>query len=150
MKWKNFFQRKNFTGVRLHVIPSGHLIVKAFINGRKGRFVLDTGASHTCIDLSRAAYYRLQPIESDETATGAGTRDIEMMQAFEVRFKLGKWRHDNLHMALLDLSHINSAFASMHLPPVDGVIGSDILMLSEAVIHYGKKKLWLKKRIFRY
>jgi hypothetical protein len=150
MKWKDYLKRKKYTTIRLKRTKSAHLVIKARINCIKGRFILDTGASNTCIDIAKASYFNVMPKESEQKATGAGSTGIEMHEATEVSFAMGPWKFDNLHLALLDLSHINSAFESIGESPVEGVVGADVLFHSGAIIHYGKKRLYVRKRIFRF
>jgi hypothetical protein len=45
---------------------------------------------------------------------------------------------------LLDLSHVNGSYQQIGLKPVEGVLGSDILLLYNAVIDYEKKILKFK------
>jgi len=42
---------------------------------------------------------------------------------------------------ILDLAHINLAYATMQLPLIDGVIGCDILKKYKASINFSTKKL---------
>jgi len=46
----------------------------------------------------------------------------------------------------LDMSHVNQSYNELDLPPIDGVIGSDILMKYGAVINYGTGVLRINKR----
>ena len=45
----------------------------------------------------------------------------------------------------MNLDHVNSAFESMGLEKVDGVIGADILTNYNAIIDYKNLTLYLKK-----
>ena len=50
----------------------------------------------------------------------------------------------NYKTILLDLSHVNNSYEQIKLKPVDGVLGSDLLLKYSAVIDYDKKILKLK------
>ena len=45
---------------------------------------------------------------------------------------------------MLDLSHVNQSYEQIGLKPIDGVLGSDVLLKYNAVIDYEKKILKLK------
>ena len=42
------------------------------------------------------------------------------------------------------MNHINNALSQKKVPPIDGIIGADILKKSKAVIDYESNKLYLK------
>ena len=44
----------------------------------------------------------------------------------------------------IDLSHVNKSYENIKLKPIDGVIGSDILLQFKAVVNYEKMELTLK------
>ncbi len=50
-----------FTAVPVREISTGHHLVQAAINGRRGEFVLDTGANMTVIDTAHLANFGLSP-----------------------------------------------------------------------------------------
>jgi hypothetical protein len=56
---------------------------------------------------------------------------------------LGKIEVKNYKTVVIDLSHVNVAYAQLKQKPIDGVLGSDILKRYKAVIDYGKRKLVL-------
>ncbi len=53
MKLKNMLKRKNYVIIKLKKTITNHYEVKAKINGKKGRFILDTGASNSCVGLDQ-------------------------------------------------------------------------------------------------
>jgi hypothetical protein len=59
------------------------------------------------------------------------------------RFSIGKLQIDQFDVILLDLQHVNESYASMGLPPIDGVLGNDILVNYKSVINLSKKTLTL-------
>ena len=46
---KKSISKKGYVQIPLKITKTNHLIVKARLNGIKGRFILDTGASNSCI-----------------------------------------------------------------------------------------------------
>jgi hypothetical protein len=59
-------------------------------------------------------------------------------------FEIGIIVLENYDAAVLDLSHVNQSYQKLGLPPVDGILGSDILVDYNAVIDYEKKELMLR------
>ena len=53
---KKFLKQKGFVSVKLSRTQTDHFEVKATLNGVTGSFILDTGASNTCVavDLAHA------------------------------------------------------------------------------------------------
>ncbi len=136
---------KDYHSVVLSPLISGHYVLTGYINGKKGRFILDTGASNTCVDVELADYFSLSPEVTDEKGTGAGNNDIDLMLANDVRIRLGNRYFYDRHIALLDMSHINNALVKFDIEKVHGVIGADILHFAQSIIHYGMNRLYLHK-----
>jgi predicted aspartyl protease len=145
MKLKKFLKNKQYISIPLINIPSGHQIVEAKINGKKGIFIVDTGASNTCIDKSKVKKFKIKSKHTDHKATGAGTDDIDIRLSNKNKIKIGEWNKKKLPLVVMDLSHINTALNLFNVE-VDGIIGSDILHLGKGVIQYDKDLLFLKKK----
>jgi len=150
MALKKYLNRKHYHRIKLTKTATNHFELKAKINGVKGRFILDTGASNTCIAMSLAEHFKVNAEASETKAAGAGAIGMTTKQAFDVRIKIGKWQYNKLHLVLLDLTHVNSALTDHGAQPVDGIIGADILEHGKAIIDYSKKSLYLKKHVFLY
>ena len=121
-----------------------HLELSAKINGNAGRFILDTGASNTCIGSDRIDYFKLKSKESKIKAAGAGATDMETLTSKKNSVEIGKWHHKKLKIVLFDLVHVNTALITHDAEPVDGIIGADVLDKGKAIIDYKKKILYLK------
>jgi len=143
MKLEKFLRKKNYIPVQLAVIPSGHHLVSVKLNGKKGLFILDTGASNTCVDEAKADYFKLKLKDTEHKATGAGTTEIDIQLAKKNKLKIGDWRAKKVVVVVMDLSHINEAL-SMFQVEVDGIIGADMLRAGRGVIQFDKELLYLK------
>jgi len=120
--------------------------LKAKINGVKGKFILDTGASNSCVGLDLIDYFKLDAQESETKAAGAGAIDMETKKSENNALKIGKWRTNKCHLVLFNLCHVNSALVKHNAKEVHGIIGADILEKGKAVIDYNKNVLYLKKK----
>lgn len=150
MKMKSLLANKGYIAIALKKIATNHFELKAKINGVKGRFILDTGASNSCIDLSLAQKFELDLTDSDTKAAGAGGIGMATKISHENVLEIKSWKFKNASIVLLDLSHVNTALTEHKAKAVDGIIGADILEKGKAVIDYKKKRLFLKKVIFKF
>lgn len=142
---KKRLEKKKYIRIKLKKTVTNHLELKAVINGVKGRFILDTGASNSCVGIDRIDYFKLEATESEAKAAGAGAVDMETKKSENNRLKIGKWATQNFNLVLFDLSHVNTALTDHHAKEVHGIIGADILEKGKAIIDYNKKVLYLKK-----
>ncbi|QTY28196.1 retropepsin-like aspartic protease [Flavobacterium sp. CS20] len=141
---REFMLKKGFRRVKLRYTETDHFEVKAFINGVEGRFILDTGASSSCVDFSRIKHFKLFARESEVKATGAGAINMLTKVSENNELRLGEWQEPDADIVVFDLSHVNEALLNHKATEVDGIIGADILKLGKAVIDYKQKALYLK------
>ncbi len=143
MNLKKILKAKKYNTIKLKTIPSGHHLIKAKINGKKGKFILDTGASNTVISSDKAKKFKIKLKDTEHKATGAGTGEIEIQTTGKNTIQIGKWKIDKLKFVSMDLSHINIALSMFDIE-VDGIIGADILHEGKGIIQYDKGLLFLK------
>ncbi|SDM87262.1 retropepsin-like aspartic protease [Kriegella aquimaris] len=143
---KKFLQRKNYIKIPLVLTGTNHFEITAKINGVKGRFILDTGASNTCVGFDRIELFNLTSKESKIKAAGAGATNMETLVSTKNRIKIGDWKKKKLKIVLFDLVHVNEALTAHKAKPVDGIIGADVLKKTKAIIDYGKSCVYLKKK----
>jgi len=142
---KRILKKKNYHKISLTLTATNHFEVMGKINGVRGRFILDTGASNTCIGTDKIDYFHLISKESEVKAAGAGATDMETLLSTKNSLKLGRWKRKKQKIVLFDLIHINEALMNHKALPVDGIIGADILKKGKAIIDYGTSTLYLKK-----
>lgn len=143
-KLKEFLLDKGYCKVKLHYTKTNHFELKATINGEKGNFILDTGASNSCVDFTLADMFKLKVEDSDVKAAGAGAIDMLTQVSKKNIVKIGKWKSKKNSIILFDLTHVNMALANHNANSVHGIIGADILKKTKAIIDYNKKYLYLK------
>ncbi len=143
---KKFLKSKNYKPIPLRLTETNHFEIKAKINGVPGRFILDTGASNTCVDMEKADLFKMTSQVSEVKAAGAGATEMETLISDNNHMEIGKWSKKKQKIVLFDLVHVNLALTSHNTSPVDGIIGADILKKAKGVIDYDKKCLFLKKK----
>jgi hypothetical protein len=142
---KKVLKKKKYIKIKLKRMVTNHLELKANINGVKGSFILDTGASNSCVGLDSITYFSLEAEESETKAAGAGATDMETLQSKNNTLKIGIWQTKECNLVLFDLVHVNTALTQHKAKEVQGIIGADILQKGKAFIDYNKNVLYLKK-----
>lgn len=146
MSLNDYLLQHNYTKIRFTISKTNHLVLKGKINGQTGLFILDTGASNTCIDNKDIEWFKLSAIDCETKASGAGSNDIDTQLAHHNHLKLGRWNHTETDVILLDLTHVNQALENFKAKPINGIIGADILKNGKAIIDYANQILYLKKQ----
>lgn len=124
-----------------------HCFVSAKVIGSKARMLIDTGASKTVFAKSfiEKNLSELYTKKSEQLTTGLGGNNIESEEAVIPVLKIGKLIIKNYHAHILDLAQINETYHQVDLPPIDGVIGCDLLLAHKAVLNFKKRILALSK-----
>ena len=130
---KKLLIEKGYIAIPLEFTLTKHFVLQAKINGVEGRFILDSGASNTCVGIERTTYFNLQAKASEIKAAGAGTSGMETQVAIKNHLEIGALSIRRLPLVLFDFQTL----------PVHGIIGADLLQKKKAIIDYAKKKLYL-------
>ena len=141
---QEYLLNKGYIKVKLKLTKTNHFEIKATINGVKGLFILDTGASSSCVGFEAVETFKLTAQDSKIKAAGAGAINMLTQVSKKNTLKIGKWKKDKVALILFNLTHVNTALTTHNAQPVDGIIGADILKKSKAIIDYEMKYLYLK------
>ena len=117
----SFLKSQGYASINLKKTNTNHYQIQASVNNIKGIFILDTGASNTCADLTQ-----------------------ETKISKKNKLQVGKWINKSSSLVLFDLNHINNALSERDIQKVDGIIGADTLKKGKAIIDYEKNRLYLK------
>lgn len=141
---RQFLLEKNYKRIKLRKTATNHLEIKATLNGVEGNFILDTGASNSCVGNDEAEHFDLFSKNSDIRAAGAGSSNMLTRVSENNTIKIGDWKKKKIDLVLFNLRHINQALSDHDADVVHGIIGADILERGKAVIDYKRKCLYLK------
>ncbi|MCL8008492.1 retropepsin-like aspartic protease [Gelidibacter japonicus] len=144
MSLQDFLLEKGYIKVKLKLTKTNHFEIKATLNGVKGLFILDTGASNSCVGFEAIETFKLTAKDSEIKAAGAGATDMLTQVSKKNKLKIGKWKKDKVALVLFNLTHVNTALLNYNSKPVDGIIGADILKKAKAIIDYDKRYVYLK------
>lgn len=137
-------KKENYKKIAFKITKTQHLLIKAKINGVKGNFILDTGASNSCVGFESVEHFILEAKKSKTKASGAGATGMLTQTAFSNKLQLGNWKNSNFDLIIFDLSHVNEALIQHKSKPVHGIIGADVLLKGKAIIDYFNHYLYLK------
>ncbi len=140
---KDFLFEQGYIRIKLKKTVTNHFEIKLKINKIKGLFILDTGASNSCVGFDEIETFNLSTEESEHKASGAGPSEIDTLISKKNNFAIGKFTLKKHPLILINLSHINNALVKQKAKPVQGIIGADILHKGKAIIDYNKKYLYL-------
>lgn len=143
-KLQQILKKEKYKKIKFKVTKTQHLLIKAKINGVKGDFILDTGASNSCIGFEGIETFHVKAQDSKTKASGAGGTGMLTQTASNNKLKLGNWKNSGFELVIFDLSHVNEALVSYKTKPVNGIIGADILLKGKAIIDYYNHCLYLK------
>ena len=150
MKLNDLLLKKGYIEIKLKKINTNHFELKVKLNGVNGRFILDTGASNSCIDITLGEKFKLLVEDSKTKAAGAGAIGMDTKISKGNKLAINNWKYGNFTIVLLDLTHVNTALTEHSAKEVHGIIGADILEKGKAIIDYKNKRLFLKKVIYKF
>lgn len=142
---QDILKKEKYKKIKFKITKTQHLLIKAKINGITGNFILDTGASSSCVGFESVDFFLLEAKKSKTKASGAGANGMFTQIAFKNQLQLGSWKNSDFELVIFDLSHVNEALTQHKAKPVHGIIGADILMKGKAIVDYYNHYLYLLK-----
>lgn len=140
----NTLKEKGYKRIKFKISKTQHLLIKAKINDIQGNFILDTGASNSCVGFDSIKHFELLASDSDTKAAGAGGVGMDTQTSLKNTLKIGRWNSKNFGLVIFDMSHVNEALSQYKAKPVHGIIGADVLMQGKAIIDYYNNCFYLK------
>ena len=126
------------------ITKTNHVIISCKINGIEGNFIIDSGASSSCIDINLSSKFKLKTCLSEEGAYSATSTISKVYISKKNIFQIKELLFKDFDIFLFDMSHINETFKYHKVDKIDGIIGGDILKKFKAIIDYDKKNISLK------
>ncbi len=141
---QDLLKKEKYKKINFKVSKTQHLLVRASINGISGNFILDTGASNSCVGFEGIEKFNLKAGKSKTKASGAGATGMFTQLAKNNSLKIGRWKGEEFHLIIFDMTHVNHALRQYKAKPVHGIIGADILLEGKAIIDYYNHCLYLQ------
>jgi predicted aspartyl protease len=105
---RDFLLNKGYSKIKLKFTKTNHFEIKASINGIKGRFILDTGASSSCVGFEAIERFNLTVIDSEIKAVGAGASDMVTKISKSNVLKIGKWKKSRVALIIFKFLKFNN------------------------------------------
>ena len=129
--------------LKLYSLESKHLYCKIELNNVTGFFLIDSGASNSCIDLEKKDKLKLKKFKKSYSASGAGNEKFDAYKTKKGEFSYNKKVIDKLNFLLIDMGPINTALNKTDNTSIDGIIGVDFLLRNNTVLNFEKMKLYI-------
>lgn len=134
-----------FEALPLERSRQNHLLVRAFINGKPALLGVDSGAPVSAIAIDRVDYFGLLPARGSEGVPARLRINGRYNQVTIARtLQLGSLNLVDEPLVALDLDGPSKAAKRMKEQAIDGIIGSDILFPTSAVLDCRAQLLILK------
>ena len=135
---------KKFSTINFKLTKSNHIQIECEVNYITGKFLIDTGASNSCINYLSSTKFNVKFKKSNETASSATSEISETYYSEDNTLKIGDFQKNDFDLVLFDMSFINNSLEKKGVSAVDGIIGGDILNELNASISYKKKVISLE------
>ena len=134
----------NHLSKEFKILKSGHLVTDCQVNGVSAKFIIDTGASNSCIDSNSVETFNIKIENYDEKASSA-TETIKNMQiSTNNSIDIVGFSIENFKLFVFNMNHINKTLREHETIKIHGIIGNDILSKYEALINFTERKIYLK------
>ena len=130
--------------MNFNILKSNHILIKCEINNIKGDFIIDTGASNSCIDYKKSEKFNIKFEISNESATSATNKIKKLFISKNNKIKIDDWFLEDYDLILFDMKQVIDTIVSQCDVEIDGIIGSDILKKGKASINYKLNKIQLE------
>jgi|SRR6218665_663051 len=141
---QDLLKKEKYKKINFKVSKTQHLLIKATINGVSGNFILDTGASNSCVGFEAIELFNLKAGRSKTKASGAGATGMFTKLSKGNELKIGRWKTEGFQLIIFDMSHVNEALQQYKAKPVQGIIGADVLLEGKGIIDYYNHCLYLQ------
>lgn len=108
--------------------------------------LIDTGAASTVIDRSLAERFGWALTPLPQRGGGAGGASLPLYLVEGRSLKLGGLTAQAAALIAMDLTHVNQSLAMKGATPIEAILGIDVFNAHAAVIDYGSRSLFLKRR----
>ena len=126
------------------ILSTNHIIVDAAVNDVNGKFLIDTGASNSCIDLNKSDKFKLNYGKSDEQASSATDEINDIYTSKKNSLLIGEYYINDFEIILFNMKHVINCLLEKDSIEIDGIIGADILITYTCCIDFKENKLVIK------
>jgi predicted aspartyl protease len=130
--------------ISFKILSTNHIVINAAVNNVDGIFLIDTGASNSCIDLNKSEKFKLNFGKSDEQASSATNEIKDTYISKKNSLLIGEYHINDFDIILFNMKHIIKSLLDKDEIEIDGIIGADILIKYDCSINYKKNELLIQ------
>ena len=130
--------------ISFKILSTNHIIIDAAVNNVGGKFLIDTGASNSCINLNKSEKFRLNYGKSDEQASSATDEIKDTFISKKNLLIIDKYSINDFDIILFNMEHVIKALLDKDEIEIDGIIGADILIKYNCCIDFKENTLLIK------
>jgi len=135
------FIEKNKTLIKCFLLKTNHITCIININGVMGSFLVDSGASNSCIDINHDKKFKLEKYKKSYSASGAANGRFDVSKSKKAQISHEEKNIEKLNFLLIDMTSINKALNESDNISIDGILGADFLIKKNALINYNMMTL---------
>ncbi|HRX31094.1 MAG TPA: retropepsin-like aspartic protease [Tenuifilaceae bacterium] len=127
----------------INIEPGGiHLVVDVYLDKKKLKFVLDTGASQSLID--KGLGYESMAIDNEKTeAIGFNSEKTEITFAAFKQVKIGKITFPSFKAAVADMTNLKDVYKEYAGFEINGLLGCDFIVEYFNSINIRQRKIFV-------
>lgn len=133
-----------FSSIPLTCSSIGQYLVTLKYGGHELTVILDSGASSSVVNIERARQLNVDLEHLGVKAAGVGTTAADVFRLPMREIRIRDFVLDQTHLLAMDMSHVNQALKERNVAPVDGVLGTDVLIRNAAILDCSTATLFLK------
>lgn len=143
------FRLSGFTPAVPVYLPPGKWVVAARVNDRQVGLLVDTGGYRTVLDEKLATELGVKMRRGMDSMHGVEGRQSTMTDAWIRRLELGEAVFTNLPISVADLAPWNLSPTQNSLLLPRGILGSDLLTATRAILDCETPRIWFLKSAVR-
>lgn len=132
-------KKPNVVKVSVEELDKGgyHVFLNVKVNGKRCRFLIDTGASKCVVDKTYFEKHLGKLKVVKQSTTGLHSSTVESYFGKIELFEIGKLAIKKYNVAAVDLNHVNQTYAMIGRPKIHGILGSDVMYKHKMIVDYG-------------
>ena len=130
--------------ISFKILSTNHIIIDAAVNNVDGKFLIDTGASNSCIDLNKSEKFKLNYGKSDEQASSATDEIKDTYISKKNLLLIDKYYIHDFDIILFNMEHVIKSLLDKDEIEIDGIIGADLLRKYNCCIDFKENTLLIE------
>jgi len=130
--------------ISFKILSTNHIIIDAKVNNVDGKFLIDTGASNSCIDLNKSEKFKLNYGKSDEQASSATDEIKDTYISKKNLLLIDKYYIHDFDIILFNMEHVIKSLLDKDEIEIDGIIGADLLRKYNCCIDFKENTLLIE------